>query len=210
MGVGFIGWKAGITDGFDFGWPVGVSTAVSIDGRFTETGQKEWANDDGSTIAIFAPSDASGLTSPTPPALGFPAATIDAEFSDGTIYVEVQPIKETGDPGFRNGLIFRYVDPSNFWVWYNFRSPVSGLYYALGCYSGGSIVYDSGVLTTGVRDVDPTIPMEVILDGSSIEAYYDGVLRQNITNSTHLTATRHGIMTYGYGVAYFSASPVEP
>lgn len=180
-------------------------SASSIHLRLTETGAKIWQVTDGSTFG-FALSHAS-VTDDWPEPSQLAIAHLNAGFSDGTIHVDVSPIGETNNPAFRNGLVFRWVDDDNFWVWFNYRSPAGTLQYFLRSYVAGVLTYDSGALTTGARDTGAVIPLEVILSGPSIVAYYDGVERQNISDATHQSATSHGIVSLAYGVDYFRAVP---
>ena len=201
--TGYIGWRTDcITDSFYDR----TSAGQPIAGRITDTGGKTWTVTDGSDWQVFPHGTAAALSN-WPVVTQIAAAYVVTSFADGTIHADVSPIGESNNPAFRDGLIFRHVDNDNFWVFFNYRSPGGTLQYYLRCYSGGALVYDSGALTAGVRDTGGPIPLEVILSGSSIKAYYDGVLRQDITNSTHLSAVNHGVNSLQYGVSYFSACP---
>lgn len=192
----------GITDGFDRD-----SSLPTIDGRITETGGKTWQVTDGSTFPM-ALSLASGVDPGIPSWVQLGVAHLDAGFSDGIIHADVNTIAESNDPPFRNGLVFRYVDDLNFWAFFNYRNFAGVLGYFFRSYVAGVITDDFGFMHDGARDTGGDIPLEVVLDGTSIDGYYDGVLRVSTTSSTHLTATEHGICSYGYGVGYFSAAPL--
>lgn len=204
MGVGFIGWGSDcITDRFLRG-----TSAATIDGRLTETGGLTWQVTDGSTIPMSL-GEARGVDPGIPSWVGMAVAHVQTEFSDGTIHADVTAIAESNDPPFRNGIVFRYVDDENFWAFFNYNNFEGVLGYFFRSYVAGVITDDFGFMHDGARDTGGPIPLDVILDGTSIEGYYDGVLRVSTTSSTHLTATEHGICTYGYGVDYFSACPPE-
>lgn len=179
--------------------------------RLTETGNKVWQVTDGSA-ADFIVGSATGVawlpSDVTPPSpRNMAVAHLAAGFSDGTIYGEADPIQESNSPAFRNGVVFRYVDDDNFWGFFNYRKFDGTCGYILQSIIAGAVDYDSGLLTTGGRGTGSPIPLEVVLNGTSIIASYDGVERVNITSSTHLAATEHGVCSFGYGVHYFSAVP---
>lgn len=188
-----------ITDSFT------VHQGEPIEGRITETGAAIWQGTDDSVWAVELGGASAIADWPEP--LQLAIRYVETGFADGTIHVDVDPIGESNNPAYRNGIAFRFVDALNFWVWFNYRSPGGALQYYLRSYVAGVLDYDSGALTTGARDTGAPIPLEVILDGTSIKAYYDGVLRQDIVDTTHQTATKHGLVSLGYGATYFSATP---
>lgn len=187
-----------ITDAFG-------GSALSLTGRVTDTGNKTWTVSDGSNMGT----DGTGsyVANTGIPAVGHGQAWLDAGFSNGTIHVDVSPIGESNNPAFRTGLIFRYAGVDDYWVFFNYRSPAGALGYYFRSYVAGVLTYDSGLLTTGARDTGAAIPLDVIMSGTSLKGYYDGVLRVDITNTAHQTATKCGVCSYGYGGTYFSATP---
>ncbi len=82
------------------------------------------------------------------------------------------------------GLMFRFVDTSNYWVWAAVTG--SSILYKM---EAGSLT-QVGVLTVGAADGDV---VRVVAVGSTIEVYRNGSLLLTTTSSFNSTATLHGL-----------------
>jgi hypothetical protein len=97
------------------------------------------------------------------------------------------------------GPCFRSTDDNNNWVWSDFDSKlykrVAGAYTLVGTGIGGGM--DGGVI-------------RVVLDGSTITVYRNGVLLVTASDSFNASATSHGLRDQSGGVARFDNFSVDP
>jgi len=111
---------------------------------------------------------------------------IDAGVSDGIVTVDA--VIPSGGI-FTTGLVFRYQNNGNYWMWV-----IGGDGHAiLGYYAaaGWNLVHD---LDLGIED-GYTYNLMVKLRGDRIDCYIGGIWRCGTNNSTHETQTKHGIRT---------------
>lgn len=109
-------------------------------------------------------------------------AVVESGVADCTVQVTLAALA-----GFRPGLTFRFVDDSNYWVWYRVTTTsyqcwkrVSGTF---------TLMHDATGLTVADGDV-----IKVVLSGTSIALYHQGSLITTLTSQTdHQTATKHGM-----------------
>lgn len=162
---------AGITDTFT------AANGTNLNGRTTETGSKTWTVGNG----VFDIN--TNKVRPTTVS-GSAYATLDAGAANIDMSVDVTIGATTVD-----GLLFRFVDGANYWR----VDLVTGtdrlhLIRSTAGAEDGSI---SGAVSL---DVGNTYTIRVVTSGTSISAYVNGVLIASTTNSTHQTATKHGII----------------
>lgn len=101
----------------------------------------------------------------------------------------------------KQGLCLRYVNNTNNWYFVGDGSTthlnrvVAGVDTVIASSAGGG----SG-------------PLQIVAVGSSIRCYSNGLLLYSTTDSTHLTATKHGLFNWGYSTNRFdnwAASTVD-
>lgn len=175
-----------ITDDFS-------GAAASMSGRTTTTGNKTWVIPDGSFWDVNG-SGKAYRSSGSGGAVGGPKITVDAGISDCTASVLIPDLPTSEG----HGLVFRMVDNSNFWVFYPYKSGGGTYGYFLRNWVAGSMSYDSGFVnpvgSAGAKTA------QVVLLGTSIKCYYDGVLREDISSSTHQSGTKFGLYAEGGSV----------
>jgi hypothetical protein len=126
-------------------------------------------------------------------------AVVETGLADCLLELDV----DSGIPA-GGGLSWRVVDNNDHWFWDIDASGTGG--------SGGGSVYKrvGGTLTqvrTGLPDCNHK-RMGVDLSGSTIDLLIDGVVVDTITDSTHSTATKHGLRDYS-GFAVFDNFSVD-
>lgn len=115
-------------------------------------------------------------------------ATVDTGASDVTIELTMPTARSAIS---FDGILFRYVDNDNFWLarysWQNVRVQLDLM-------SGASFL--AAVNTAGISppQAHDGMDMAVVLSGTSIELFIDGVSYIATTSSTFQTATTHGIV----------------
>lgn len=110
-------------------------------------------------------------------------AILDSTVADGTITVTL-PVTDAGE---FSGLTFRYSATTDYW---DIALDATTLYLQKVEGGSGSTV-DSGaiVLANGGE-------VKVVLDGATIEAYYDDVLIASASSAFNASATNHGLFTF--------------
>lgn len=121
---------------------------------------------------------------------GVNQATVDAGVPDCTITLTLDTVSST--PSNNCGIVFRFVDTSNWWRWITDR-PNNDLILQKNVAGSISTVYSNTNIIVGSGDF-----LRVVLSGASISCYYadtlpNWVLETTQTDSAHQTATRHGV-----------------
>jgi hypothetical protein len=123
------------------------------------------------------------------------AAVLEAS---ADVEVQVTIAVNGGAGGGGHGVVFRYVDANNYWF---VRARVDASVLNMQKFVGGSGT-DVGTdfsYTPANGDV-----IKVVAEGTSISVYLNGTLRIGpVTESTHLTATKHGLFAHGDSTARF-------
>jgi hypothetical protein len=116
-------------------------------------------------------------------------STIEAGVADVEVVCVMTAVANNSTTG---GLVFRYVDNSNYWRYIDKGN------------ADGSVVVTKRVagVNTDVFDSGPTaavVPFElkIIADGNDIEVWLDGSLVDSFTDSFNATATKHGLFSSG-------------
>lgn len=151
----------------------------------TDTGQV-WATRAGTmginTNAAYAP--ALGLTNLLQAAF----ASVETGSADVTIEITMPTARSAIS---FDGILFRYVDNNNFWLarysWQNVRVQLDLM-------NGASFL--AAVNTAGISppQAHDGMVMKVVLSGTAIELFIDGVSYIATTSATHQTNTEHGIV----------------
>lgn len=150
-----------------------------------------------SGVSIDSPSDAAGNYTTTATwgiasntgynadGAGSCCATLDASSADVEVQVTLTTIGGSGTGGA--GIGFRYVDANNFW---RARARVSASTLSLQRMIAGSntTIGTDYSYTPANGDV-----IKVVADGNDITVYLNGVSRITASDSTHNTATKHGL-----------------
>lgn len=176
------------------------ANGTALVGKLTTTGAKTWTATDSSVWRLNG-SGLGYLESGAGPLGTWAVTQVNAGVADCTIQVT---LSANNSNGTRDGLAFRFVDNSNYWMFFNYLSAGGSPGYYLRSYVAGVLTYDSGVMTTGASNAAGQV-LKIVTLGTSIKAYYNGIERVNITNSQFSTATRHGILAdNGNGFSAFS------
>ena len=141
-----------------------------------------WANFGGGSLGITSNRAQTVLASTDT------GSVIDGGQADATWKVTlVDPTAVSG------GIVFRYVDANNFWMYMT----VGGVTMNLRCRAGGvSYTVDlADAVTFAPGDV-----LEVVTSGNSIVAKFNGVVKRSIVDSTLATATLGGLLARPSGM----------
>lgn len=113
------------------------------------------------------------------------STVVDAGVADCTVTVTLAAlIAGNGNVG----ITFRNVDSNNWWRF--IADPANSRLYLQRNLAGSPLTYDTiNSVTISAGDV-----LSVVLDGDSIACYHNGVARILRTNSSHNTATHHGLI----------------
>jgi hypothetical protein len=117
---------------------------------------------------------------------GVVSATIDSHVANGNVAFSWLPIVGENPAWVNVGLIFRYAGANSYWMAYYFQDR---LYLNKTTPSG-----EVGVTNTYVGSaIGSWHRFEVRLDGPSIQVWWDGQQRMQVSDSASVAGTRHGI-----------------
>lgn len=117
-------------------------------------------------------------------------ATAQASESDLTAYVTIRMAALTlAYPG----LVFRFVDASNFWI---LRADAGSGENQLNLYEVTAGSYTLRTTAPKTWAINTDYELKVITSGTSIQVYLDGVLEDSYTSSAHQAGTRVGMGSY--------------
>ena len=153
-----------------------------------DTGQS-WLVD-GGTFGIV-----SNMARPLSLTNSFARAVIDSGLSNCIVSVKIN-MTEIAD----SRVLFRYIDSANHF----FLHAVGSSYILYRRVSGATTNIGSINLTNNTKD-----DIKIALNGNNIKVYINNTLIFNITDSTYLTATKHGIAVYNTLTARFDDFKVE-
>lgn len=153
----------------------------ALAGQTTTTGAKTWAVTPSTTYltatgVAYASAFNTSLTS---------GAYVDAGVADCTVQVSVPAPSANGR---WHGLLFRYIDDSNFWYMIHYQTGGGAHRVYLQGFVAGVNTYSADFAITNA-----THTFKVVLLGTSIKGYVDDVLTFDITDAGNLTATKHGL-----------------
>ncbi|WP_168119557.1 glycoside hydrolase family 9 protein [Paenibacillus sp. HB172176] len=124
----------------------------------------------------------------------------DSGWTDYTLDADVN-VTSNSSGNDDAGLVFRYVDSSNFYVMFIKNTDnTTSRNMEIVKYVGG--VKSTVAFTSASIAPDTSYHYKIVLDGDSIEAYLDGVLKLNTTDST-FSSGKIGARTYAHTRAYF-------
>lgn len=150
---------------------------TNLHGKATTTGGKTWTVGNGTFDCNSGKGRATAVT-------GSAYATIASGLADFDMSCDVLVAAGTVD-----GVIFRMVDGSNYWR-VDLQASNDRIVVARAV-AGVETNYISGTFTV---DTGVTYVVRVTGVAGAINVYVDGVLRRTISDTTHATATKHGII----------------
>jgi hypothetical protein len=115
-------------------------------------------------------------------------AVVDAGTADCTITLDVNNVSVSNTQG---GIVFRYVDNSNFWCFIRYDNGGTQQWYLDRIVGGSSTAVATANAGSGTTDT-----LQVLLSGSSIVCKLNGTTVTTQTDSTFVTATKHGLNIY--------------
>lgn len=113
-------------------------------------------------------------------------ATADVDISETFTVLQ---LGSGGGVGQSVGLLFRYTNNSNYWIWQSDGTSLSTAESGLWKYVAGTWTH-VGSNHAGAVGGDV---MRVVLRGSTIHCYRNGTLLETATDSFNATATKHGV-----------------